>query len=460
MPHTHDSPAPSATGQPGNPDSADSHPPDSAPDADGLDRRNFLSCMAWVGTGLLWTMSGGVPSSSRLGAQTPKKGELFFMQISDSHIGFDKPANADVTATLRSAIDKINALPTQPAFLLHTGDITQLSKPSEFDTADQVLREARTGKTFFVPGEHDVSVDGGSSYLERYGKGTQRGRVGGGWYSFDHSGVHFIGLVNVLNLKAGGLGSLGDEQLEWIQRDVKHLSSSTPIVVFAHVPLWSVYPEWGWGTDDGERALGYLKRFGSVTVLNGHIHQTMQKVEGNVAFHTALSTAFPQPRPGTAPSPGPMVVPAGQLRDVLGVREVHYIPSNRHLAVVDHTLSGNSPDAAFAAGEAAARARASSSAPVAVSGPAAAIASSAQGDVNIDNFAFSPKTVTVSAGSSVTWRNRDDVPHKIQSADNRFKGSPLLDTKGVYSVDFKQSGEYPYFCSLHPVMQGKIVVTR
>jgi len=417
-------------------------------DSDGLDRRNFLSCMAWVGTGLLWTVSGGVPSSSRLGAQEPKKGELFFMQISDSHIGFDKPANTDVSATLRAAIGKINALPVQPAFLLHTGDITQLSKTSEFDTADQILREARTGKTFYVPGEHDVSVDGGASYLERYGKGTQRGREGGGWYSFDHSGVHFIGLVNVLNLKPGGLGSLGAEQLEWIQRDVKHLSSSTPIVVFAHVPLWSVYPAWGWGTDDGARALSYLKRFGSVTVLNGHIHQTMQKVEGNVAFHTALSTAFPQPRPGTAPSPGPMVVPAGQLQDVLGVREVHYVPSNRHLAVVDHTLSGNSPDAAFAAGEAAAR----SHAPAQPQG--------ATNEVTIDNFAFNPKIVSVVAGSKLTWRNRDDVPHKIQSADNRFAGSPLLDTKAAYSVGFQESGEFSYFCSLHPVMQGKVVVTR
>jgi Icc protein len=429
-------------------------------DADGLDRRNFLSCMAWVGTGLIWTMSGGVPSSRRLGAQPPAKGELFFMQISDSHIGFDKAANSDVTATLRSAIGKINALPTQPAFLLHTGDISQLSKPSEFDTADQVLKEARAEKTFFVPGEHDVGVDAGASYLERYGKGTQRGQVGGGWYSFDHSGVHFIGLVNVLNLKAGGLGSLGAEQLEWIERDVKHLSSSTPIVVFAHVPLWSVYPEWGWGTDDGARALGYLKRFGSVTVLNGHIHQTMQKVEGNVSFHTALSTAFPQPRPGTAPSPGPMVVPAGQLRDVLGVREVHYLPSNRHLAVVDHTLSGNSPAAAFAAGEAAARAHASTAAPAAAGGTASAAAISGAGDVSIANFAFTPKIVKVSAGSKVTWRNDDDVPHKIQSSDNRFRGSPLLDTKGVYSVDFKESGEFAYFCSLHPTMQGKIVVTR
>ncbi|HEV2017130.1 MAG TPA: metallophosphoesterase [Gemmatimonadaceae bacterium] len=430
---------------------------DNAVDSDGLDRRNFLSCMAWVGTGLLWTVNGGVPRSSRLGAETPGKGQLFFMQISDSHIGFDKAANTDVTATLRAAIAKINALPTKPAFLLHTGDITQLSKPSEFDTADQVLREARTGKTFYVPGEHDVSVDGGASYLERYGKGTQKGREGGGWYSFDHSGVHFIGLVNVLNLKAGGLGSLGGEQLAWIERDVKHLSSSTPIVVFAHVPLWSVYPAWGWGTDDGARALSYLKRFGSVTVLNGHIHQTMQKVEGNVAFHTALSTAFPQPRPGTAPSPGPMVVPAGQLADVLGVREVHYVPSNRHLAVVDHTLSGNSPDAAFAAGEAAARAHAAALPQAAAGGVAPG---SATNEVTIDNFAFTPKTVSVAAGSRLTWRNRDDVPHKIQSADNRFVGSPLLDTKAMYSVGFPESGEFPYFCSLHPVMQGKVVVTR
>jgi Icc protein len=460
MSHIHHSPALPGNGLPGSHDHPDNRTQDDALDADGLDRRNFLSCMAWVGTGLIWTMSGGVPSSSRLGAQMPKKGELFFMQISDSHIGFDKAANSDVTATLRAAIGKINALPAQPAFLLHTGDISQLSKPSEFDTADQVLREARTEKTFFVPGEHDVGVDAGASYLERYGKGTQRGKVGGGWYSFDHSGVHFIGLVNVLNLKAGGLGSLGAEQLEWIERDVKHLSSSTPIVVFAHVPLWSVYPEWGWGTDDGARALGYLKRFGSVTVLNGHIHQTMQKVEGNVSFHTALSTAFPQPRPGTAPSPGPMVVPAGQLRDVLGVREVRYLPSNRHLAVVDHTLSGNAPDAAFAAGEAAARAHGPSASPAMAGGPASIASASEIGDVSIANFAFTPKIVKVSAGSKVTWRNDDDVPHKIQSADNRFRGSPLLDTKGVYSLNFKESGEFAYFCSLHPTMQGKIVVTR
>jgi len=425
-----------------------------ANDAEGadVDRRGFLKCMAWAGTGMIWTLSGGVPRSSILGAQPPRRGDLFFMQISDSHIGFNKAANADVTETMRAAIAKINAMPVQPAFLLHTGDITQLSKTSEFDTADQVLAESRTRDVFFVPGEHDVGVDNGATYLERYGRRAQRGANGGGWYSFDHSGVHFIGLVNVLNLKAGGLGSLGAEQLEWLERDVKRLSSSTPIVVFAHVPLWTVYPEWGWGTDDGARALGYLKRFGSVTVLNGHIHQTMQKVEGNVAFHTALSTAFPQPRPGAAPAPGPMVVPAAQLRDVLGITQVRYHEHAQHLGIVDDTLSGASPAAALAAGEAAARAAAARQ-------PRDSTHVAGGTQVSIDNFAFDPKVLTVAAGATVTWTNHDDVAHRIKSADDRFAPSPLLDTKGAYSVRLPNRGEYSYFCSLHPTMTGKVVVT-
>jgi 3',5'-cyclic-AMP phosphodiesterase len=306
---------------------------------DGIDRRGFLKCMAWAGTGAFCVMQGGVLKSyslSRLAELNEKqvKGELSFVQISDSHMGFNKPANPDVAATLKAAVDKINALPVKPSFILHTGDISHLSKPEEFDGVDQILKAASAKDVFYVPGEHDVIGDDGKQYLERYGKGSQ----GAGWHSFDHSGVHFIGLVNVMNLKAGGLGSLGTEQLEWMEKDVKHLSKSTPIVVFAHIPLWSVYPEWGWGTDDSAQALGYLKRFGSVTVLNGHIHQTMQKVEGNVTFHTAASTAFPQPKPGAAPSPGPMKVPAEQLRSLLGVRDVNYVPGKQALAVVDSTL--------------------------------------------------------------------------------------------------------------------------
>jgi 3',5'-cyclic-AMP phosphodiesterase len=307
---------------------------------DGIDRRGFLKCMAWAGTGTLCVLQGGVLRSYALGSaadlgQAVAKGELSFVQISDSHMGFAKPANPDVAATLRVAVDKINALPVAPEFILHTGDISHLSKPEQFDLTDQILLGARAKQVFFVPGEHDVLEDDGKTYRDRYGKGSK----GAGWRSFDHKGVHFIGLVNVINLKSGGLGSLGSEQLEWLEDDVKHLRASTPIVVFAHIPLWSVYPEWGWGTEDSTQALGYLKRFGSVTVLNGHIHQVMQKVEGNVTFHTAMSTAFPQPRPGQAESPGPMKVPAEQLRSVLGISDVNFVRGKHTLAVVDSTLA-------------------------------------------------------------------------------------------------------------------------
>jgi hypothetical protein len=309
-------------------------------DDDGVDRRGFLHCMAWAGTGAVWLMKGGVLEGHSLGrlvglGHKDLRADLSFVQISDSHMGFNKPANTDVIATFQTAIDRVNALPTPPAFMLHTGDISHLSKPEEFDTVQQMLKSASAKEVFYVPGEHDVLEDDGKEYLTRFGKGTS----GNGWHSFDKNGVHFLGLVNVTQLKAGGLGTLGAEQLEWIERDVKHLSASTPIVVFAHIPLWTVYPDWGWGTSDSVQALGYLKRFGSVTVLNGHIHQVMQKVEGNVTFHTAASTAFPQPKPGAAPSPGPMKVPADQLRSVLGIADVHYKRGDHALAVIDSTLA-------------------------------------------------------------------------------------------------------------------------
>jgi len=306
---------------------------------DGVDRRGFLRCMAWAGTGALYVMQGGVLKSFAMGGSPRSEPgssahELSFVQISDSHMGFNKAANGDVAGTLKTAVDKINALPRAPEFILHTGDISHLSKPEEFDTVDQILGTARTKDVFYVPGEHDVLSDDGKQYLDRYGKSAN----GSGWYSFDKKGVHFIGLVNVMNLKPGGLGSLGRDQLEWLEHDVKHRKASTPIVVFAHMPLWSVYPEWGWGTEDSAQALSYLKKFGSVSVLNGHIHQIMQKVEGNVTFHTAASTAFPQPQPGKAASPGPMVVPADQLRGLLGITDVNFVRGRHALAVVDSSL--------------------------------------------------------------------------------------------------------------------------
>lgn len=310
-------------------------------DHDGVDRRGFLKCMAWAGTGALCLIQGGVLKSYTLSEALERnmgdlKADLSFVQISDSHIGFNKAANPDVTATLGEAIAKVNALPALPAFVLHTGDLTHLSKAGEFDTLAEALKGLKTGRVFYVPGEHDVLNDNGQMFRERFGKGTQ----GDGWYSFDQKGVHFVGLVNVLNLKAGGLGYLGAEQLAWLKRDLSTLKNSTPIVVFAHIPLWTIYPQWGWGTDDSGQVLSYLKRFGSVTVLNGHIHQTMQKIEGNITFHTACSTAFPQPRPGQADSPGPMKVPAEKLSSLLGVTGVNFVRRKHTLAIVDSTLQG------------------------------------------------------------------------------------------------------------------------
>ncbi|HEX6809332.1 MAG TPA: plastocyanin/azurin family copper-binding protein [Gemmatimonadaceae bacterium] len=413
---------------------------------DGVDRRGFLRCMAWAGTATVWAMAGGVPTSflaSRIPFLTEaERKSIFFAQISDSHIGFSKQANTDVTATLQQAVARLNALPQTPALILHTGDITQLAKPSEFDTARQVLTGIKSDRVFYVPGEHDVATDNGASYLARYGKGTK----GGGWYSFDHSGVHFIGLVNVLNLKAGGLGTLGSDQLAWLTRDVSGLSSSTPIVVFAHIPLWTVYPAWGWGTDDSEQALGLLKRFGSVTVLNGHIHQIMQKIEGHMAFHTAMSTAFPQPAPGTAPAPGPMTVDAARLTSVLGIADVTFIPGRSSLAIVDATLSGQPP--AFDAATQDAAQRRQTRRPITL-GP---------NEIGIDNFQFSPPSLSVARGTTVTWINNDDVPHLIVNVERRFTQSPVLDTGQTFSATLDKAGTYRYFCSLHPMMQGTIVV--
>jgi Icc protein len=316
--------------------------PDPQSAGDGIDRRNFLGCMVWAGTGLLWSMVGGVPTS-RLLAQpmntgapgTGKVEDFSFVQISDSHIGFNKGANPDVTGTLTHAIGKINTTPAgmkAPEFMIHTGDITQNSKAAEFDTAAQVIKGAKVDEVFYVPGEHDF-IDDGLQYKQRFGRNT----IGKGWYSYNHRGVHFVGLNNCVQVDA--MGNMGGDQLAWLKSDLAGLSHSTPIVVFAHIPLWMIYEKWGWGTKDGEQALNMLKPFGSVTVLNGHIHQVVQKVEGNVAFHTAMATAFPQPAPGSAPNPGPMIVPAGKLETVLGITKVKVVRGQHHLAVVDSTLT-------------------------------------------------------------------------------------------------------------------------
>ena len=301
------------------------------------ERRKLLKSMGWGGAGLLWTMKGGVLSAATLDAATAGAGgaDFSFVQISDSHVGFHQEANPNVLATLQEAVGHINGLAQAPAFVLHTGDVSHLSKPEQFDVAQQNFKSIKTGSMFFTPGEHDTIGDSGAEFFKRFGLGSS----GKGYYSFDYKGTHCLGLVNVLDFKPGGMTTLGDEQLEWVEKDLKHLSSSTPILVFAHIPLWTVYEPWGWGTADAPRLYSYLRRFGSVTVLNGHIHQIQQKIEGNITFYTARGTAYPQPQPGAAPSPGPLTVPAGQLGSYLGIREVKHVSVKGPMAVTDTSLA-------------------------------------------------------------------------------------------------------------------------
>jgi 3',5'-cyclic AMP phosphodiesterase CpdA len=304
-------------------------------------RRKALKCMAFGGAGTLFALAGGIFTPIDLAVAAANKeaaarlGKPLFVQISDTHIGFNKDANPDVNGTLDQTIAMLNGMPEQPALLIHTGDITHLSKPAEFDMAQQMFSRLRVTEMHTVPGEHDTTDATVTEYFNRFGKASDNK----GYYSFDHAGVHFVALVNVLQFKPGGLGTLGPEQLSWVAADLKGRSASTPIVVFAHMPLWTIYEPWGWGTGDAEQLMMHLRRFGSVTVLNGHIHQIVRKVEGNVTFHTARSTAYPQPTAGVGPGPAPLKVPADQLLTMLGITSVSVAKYPRSMLLSDTTIA-------------------------------------------------------------------------------------------------------------------------
>lgn len=308
-----------------------------------ISRRRALKCLAYGGAGTLFVLAGGVftpvdlASAAEGKARAPKLGKPLFVQISDTHIGFNKEANPDVAGTLAQSIDIVNGMAEQPGLIIHTGDITHLSRPAEFDLAQQLFARLRTTELHTVPGEHDTADATVTEYFSRFGKASGNK----GYYSFDHSGVHFVALINVLQFKPGGLGTLGADQLAWLAADLKGRSASTPIVVFAHMPLWTIYQPWGWGTGDADQLMNHLRRFGSVTVLNGHIHQIVQKVEGNVTFHTARSTAYPQPAPGEGAGPGPLSVTAQLLPRMLGITSVSMVNHPRSLALADSTLDNS-----------------------------------------------------------------------------------------------------------------------
>ncbi|MGZ5926834.1 MAG: metallophosphoesterase family protein [Rhizomicrobium sp.] len=306
------------------------------PDDFNPSRRGALQCLAFGGAGTLFTLSGGIlrPIGLAQAATEKPSGLPLFLQISDTHIGFNKEANPDVAGTLKQTIALVNAMKTRPALTIHTGDITHLSRAAEFDLASQLMSELRGGELHTVPGEHDITDGMGTEYFARFGKASDNR----GYYSFDHQGVHFVGLVNVMQFKPGGLGAFGPDQLAWLKDDLAARSSSTPIVVFAHMPMWTILESWGWGTGDSEEALSYLRRFGSVTILNGHIHQIVQKVEGNITFHTARSTAYPQPQAGVGDGPGPLAVATDRLQHMLGITSIR-VQRHHQLALTDTTLA-------------------------------------------------------------------------------------------------------------------------
>ena len=391
-------------------------------------RRRAMKCLLWGGAGVVWTMAGGVPRGWRLdGTALGAQLEGFrFAQISDSHIGFKAGAHPSAEDTLAQAVTRVAA--ARPDFVIHTGDVSHLAAARQFATAADIMSGARR-EVFYVPGEHDTIGDQGRLFFQRFGASGARA---GGWYSFDSHGVHFIGLVNVVALTATGLGSLGAAQLQWLEHDLRGRAASTPIVVFAHMPLWSIYPQWGWGTADAAPALAALRRFGSVTVLNGHIHQVIQKVEGAITYHTAYSTAFPQPAPGVGPGPGPLSVPAGKLESMLGVRRVDIVAD--HVALTDTTLADEPGAAAAATG-----------APDSV--------------VTIHAYSFDPGNLTIARGAKVVWINKDEDVHTIKSQDGpeAFQ-SPALDSGGRFELRLRHAGTYHYVCSVHPFMHGTIIV--
>jgi 3',5'-cyclic-AMP phosphodiesterase len=276
-----------------------------------MKRQDFLAHVGWTGAGVAFSLTQfGVVRAADAVPDGP-----YFVQISDSHIGFHQPANMDVAGTLKSVIAGINGLANQPEFVIHTGDVTHLAKPEQFDTAKQILGTLRA-PLVVLPGEHDALSGGLGAFLSAF---TPKSGSAG-WFSWDARGVHYVALVNVFDFEQ--MGQLGTEQLAWLERDLAGLPANRPVVVFTHVPLYALYPQWGWTTEDGSKALALLQRFDAVTVLNGHIHQVIEHKEGNISFASANATAYPQPVPGTAPKPGPLALPPDQLLHRIGYRTV------------------------------------------------------------------------------------------------------------------------------------------
>jgi len=283
-----------------------------------IDRRKFLE-LAALGGGAVFasTLARGAPTAAD---------DFYFVQLSDSHWGFNGPAvNPDAKGTLPKAIAAVNALERQPDFVVFTGDLTHttdnpVERRKRMAEFKEIVAGLRVRDVRFMPGEHDASLDNGKAFIEGFGATH---------YTFDHKGVHFIALDNVSDPAA----RIGDEQLAWLAADLAKQPKDARIVLFTHRPLFDLAPQWDWATRDGAKAVELLMPFQNVTVFYGHIHQENHHMTGHIPHHSAKSLIFPLPAPMSQPARAPIPWDAAQPYRGLGFREVDAEDSGRKLAI-------------------------------------------------------------------------------------------------------------------------------
>jgi hypothetical protein len=289
-----------------------------------IDRRSFLKLTA-VGGGVVFV--SGLEGCASAGMAGGSAGDFHFVQLSDTHWGFEGAPNPDAANTLKKAVATVNALSQQPDFIVFTGDLTHTTddpivrrkRLSEFR---DIVKALKVQNIRFIPGEHDASLDNGAAYKEFFGETH---------YTFDHKGVHFIALDNVSDPAA----KIGDAQLAWLKTDLSKLDKNAPIIVFTHRPLFDLAPKWDWATRDGAQAVDALLPYANVTVFYGHIHQENHHLTQHIPHHAAKSLIFPLPAPGSQEKRAPLAWNAAAPNSGLGIREIKADPGHAQVTATE-----------------------------------------------------------------------------------------------------------------------------
>jgi hypothetical protein len=275
-----------------------------------LNRRDFLQLAA---------LGGGAVFASGLagcaGMMHSAASDFYFVQLSDTHWGFKGAANPDAAGTLPKAVAAVNALKVQPEFIVFTGDLTHTTDDAEerrrrMREFRQIVSGLKVQQRYYLPGEHDASLDRGAAFIELFGPTH---------YSFAHRGVHFIAIDNVSDPGA----SVGDGQIAWLQGELDKVPAGAPIVILTHRPLFDLVPKWDWATRDGDKVMATLMPYPNVTIFYGHIHQEHHHQTAHIQHHASRSLIFPLPAPGSQDKRLPLPWDAEHPYQGLGFREVH-----------------------------------------------------------------------------------------------------------------------------------------